>query len=217
MPQTDEQLPNVLLLTAPACVHCAALKIIFQKLLVSGLINKLEIVDVAQHPELASRYGVRSVPWFMLDTLQFQGSYTESEIREWIKQLGTREGLARYFKQALSAGKLDSVMAMVRGDPTGMYALLSLLMDDDNDIKVRLGISAVFEEYEGTPLLRDVTRELIQLANHSDAKIRADAAHFLSLTHDKAALPFLQKLCSDPDREVKEIAIDALSESDRFQ
>lgn len=202
---------SVLLFTASGCVHCAAMKMIFQKLFNNGLVKSFDAVDLAAQPELVSKYAVKSVPWFMLGNYSFQGVYSEKEICDWISQLNSQEGRLRYFQHALTGGRLQQVIAMAQDDHSILSDLLELITDPVTNIKVRLGVSAVFEEFEGSPVLKNILTELIQLARNPEARVRADAAHYLSLTHDDSALLVLQELANDKDHEVREIASDAIN------
>lgn len=210
----SHQSTNALLLTSPGCVHCAALKKILEKFSAEGLIDHLDIVDVASQPEVASQYNVRSVPWLMLGPFEFQGAQRESELRDWIANLNTPEGITRYLKHLFAVGELNQVIHMVQRKPELFDNLLALVIDEEKDMKVQLGLSAVFEEFEGSPQLQGIVEQLGDLSKHENPKIRADVAHYLSLSHSDAAIPFLQKLAQDSDREVHEIANDILSELD---
>jgi len=203
---------KALLLTAPGCAHCAALKKILDKLLADGLIEQLDIIDVASHPEIANQYNVKSVPWLKLGQFEFQGTMREPDLRYWMTQLDAPEGITRYLKHLFATGELKQVIDMVRDKPEFMDNLLALVANEETDMKIQLGVSAVFEEFEGSPLLRDIVEQLGELAKHKNPKIRADVAHYLSLCHSDVAVPYLQMLAKDTDREVREIANEILSD-----
>ena len=203
---------NALLLTAPGCVHCAALKKILDKLLAEGLIEQLDVVDVASQPEIANQFNVKSVPWLKLGPFEFQGAQRESELRDWVTWINEPEGITRYLKHLFSIGELNRAIDMIRDEPQFIENLLALVVDEEKDMKIQLGVSAVFEEIEGSQLLQNIVEQLGELTKHENPKIRADVAHYLSLSHSDAVIPFLQKLAQDPDREVNEIANDILSE-----
>jgi thioredoxin-like negative regulator of GroEL len=205
---------KALLLTAPGCVHCAALKKILEKIVAEGLIEKLEVVDITSNPEIANKYNVKSVPWLKLGLFEFQGAQRESELRYWLTQLDTQQGITRYLKHLLETGELGKTINLIIDKPDLMGNLITLVQDEENDMKVRLGVSAVFEEFEGSPLLQESVALLGELISHKNPKIRADVAHYLSLAHTDAAVIFLRKLAQDPDREVSEIANDGLSDLD---
>ncbi|WP_455221848.1 thioredoxin family protein [Kaarinaea lacus] len=209
----SQQRLNALLLTAPGCVHCNALKNILEKLLADRLLGQLDVIDVTSRPEIAQQYGIKSVPWLKLGPFEFSGAQREQELRGWITQLDSAEGIAAYLKQLLETDDLDLAIKLVRENPGWINSLFVLVADEDKDIKLQLGISAIFEEFEGSSLLRDNIDRLGELVTHPNPKIRADIAHFLALSHDDRATGFLQQLALDSDREVKEIATDALRAS----
>ncbi|WP_455207703.1 thioredoxin family protein [Kaarinaea lacus] len=204
---------KALLLTAPGCVHCQALKKNLEKLLTERVIGQLEVVDVASHPEIAQEYGIKSVPWLKLDAFEFTGAQREPVLRDWIRQLATPEGINAYFKHLLATGELGLAIKLIREHPEFMTNLLALVTDEDKDMKLQLGISAIFEEFEASPLLQSIVERLGELSTHSNSKIRADVAHYLALSHHEKALVFLRKLAQDSDREVREIADDALRDT----
>lgn len=68
------------------------------------------------------------------------------------------------------------------------------------------------EDIAGTDLLRQQVPTLGKLTKHKTASIRADACHYLGLSQDASAPPYLQACLQDQNQEVKEVATDALSE-----
>ena len=203
---------KALLLTAPGCIHCASLKKILEKIVAEGLIEQLEVVDITSNPEIANRHNVKSVPWLKLGLFEFQGAQRESELRYWLTQLDTQQGITRYLKHLLETGELGKTINLINDNPDLMGNLITLVQDEENDMKVRLGVSAVFEEFEGSPLLQESVEQLGELISHKNPKIRADVAHYLSLAHTDAAVTFLRKLAQDSDREVSTITNDILSD-----
>ena len=200
-----------LLLTTPGCAHCAALKKILDKLVNEDKIDQLDVVDVTKQPDIAGQYGVKSVPWLQLGDFQFQGSMTEKELRQWVDDLSAPDDNSHYIKHLLTNGELNTVIQMVRDGKQDIMDLLPLVQEADLDYKVRLGISAVFEELEGDDRLKNIVDDLGELAGHESPRVRSDTAHFLVLTHSDNAIPYLQQLAKDENNEVREIAGDALN------
>ena len=200
-----------LLLTTPGCAHCAALKKILDKLVNEDKIDQLDVVDVTKQPDIAGQYGVKSVPWLQLGDFQFRGSMTEKELRQWLDHLNSKQGNSHYIKHLLTNGELNTVIQMVHDSRQDIMDLLPLVQEADLDYKVRLGISAVFEELEGDDKLKNIVDDLGELARHESPRVRSDAAHFLALTHSDNAIPYLQQLAADKNSEVREIAEDALN------
>ena len=209
---TSAQTPEALLLIGPGCPHCSALLEVLNKLIKNGSIAQLNVVNVAQRPEFARQLGVRSVPWLRLGSFELEGAHSEGEIKQWLERLGSVQGISAYLNDLLLSGKLEKVIKMARSDPNNLRALLLLAADSELSMKVQLGISAVFEDLQGTETLQSVVGDIGELADNSSAKVRADAAHFLSLTQSAQSLPYLQKLAKDENAEVSEIAEEALAD-----
>lgn len=204
-----------MLLVTPGCAHCAAIKRILDKLLNEGLLAQVDIVDVTQHPAVAQQYAVKSVPWLKLGPIHLQGAHTESALRQWLALLDPSGSATPLLAHLLQTDALDQVIALIEQKPDLLPELLPLAADPHQDLKIRLGISAVFETFEGLPILQQMIQPLGTLASHEHARVRADAAHYLGLMHSPEAEPLLQQLALDADREVREIASDALQPSEQ--
>jgi HEAT repeat protein len=92
-----------------------------------------------------------------------------------------------------------------------MQAIMTLLGDPGTILSTRIGIGVVFEEFAGTELLKKLIPELGELTEHNDQRIRADAYHYLGMTNDKSAIPFIETGKEDSNLEVREIAADSLN------
>lgn len=204
-------LPDVLLFTAPACPHCPGVKLALGILAKEGLIASLEVVDLAAHPERAQALGVKSVPWFRIGELQFEGAMTLGEMRMWAMRAASASGLRDYFFEILKSGRRGKVEDMIRADPQRSIALVDLMHDPEASMAIRLGIGAVLEEFQGSAIAAPMAPKLAELLHDPDPRNRADAAHFLSLIGDAEALKLLRGCLDHPDPEVREIAYDALS------
>jgi HEAT repeat protein len=84
------------------------------------------------------------------------------------------------------------------------------MRDPESSMAVRLGISAVLEEFHGTGLTDALIPGLAELSRSGDALTRADACHFLSLIGGEAVIPHLRASLEDEDGEVRAIAQEAL-------
>jgi thioredoxin-like negative regulator of GroEL len=212
---TPTYTPEALLLIGPACPHCSALLEVLSKLVKSGAIAQLNIVNVVQRPEQARQLGVRSVPWLRLGEFELEGAHSEGEIKQWLERLGSIQGKSVYLNDLLLSGKLEKVAQMARSNADNLRALLLLAADSELSMKVQLGVSAVFEELQGSDSLHEIVDDIGVLAENSSAKVRADAAHFLSLTQSRQSISYLQQLAKDDNAEVREIAEEALAEQVR--
>jgi HEAT repeat protein len=118
--------------------------------------------------------------------------------------------LADHFHIQLMEGGLNRVMDVVAARPETLAALLPIVANPEASMNVRLGASVIFERYAGSPALRALVSRLGELARHADARVRADACHFLGLTGTLEAEGYLGPCLNDPDAEVREIAAESL-------
>ena len=203
---------DALLLLAPGCPHCPTVLDGLGQLVKQGLLGRLEVVNIASHPETASELGVRSVPWVRIGEFELQGAHSPGELKLWAERATAPDGVALYIRELLSAGQLASTIALVRRHPDWLKAALSLLADKDSGMALKTGLAALIEEFTGSKLLIAQIDTLAQLLTHPHHGIRADACYFLGLCHSPQALPYLQQAVSDAHSEVQEIARDALVE-----
>ncbi len=74
----------------------------------------------------------------------------------------------------------------------------------------RFGAGVLLEEFAGSDTLRALLPRLGELSQHVDARVRADACHYLGLTGDAAARIWLEARLDDEDADVREIAAESL-------
>jgi HEAT repeat protein len=202
--------PDALLFTLPGCPHCPGVKRALEALAREGLIGSLTVADAAQDARAAA-LGVRSVPWLKLGPFRFEGQMTPAELRQWAELAAAPEGLTRYFYEMLRTGRRHVVEAAIREEPARAAALAALVLDPEASMAVRLGIGAVLEELQGSEATQSMVAPLIAALPAASARDRADIAHFLGLIGGEAALAALRRLREDPDPQVREIAMEALS------
>lgn len=204
-------LPSVILFTTPSCPHCPAVKQALAMLHQAGLIDAPEIIDLSKQPERGQALGVKSVPWFRIGELQFEGAMSIGEMRQWAARAATPSGMKDYFFELLKSGRRAQVEDMIRADPQRAIALVDLMRDPEASMAIRLGIGAVLEEFQGSALAAPMIPKLGEILRDTEPRDRADAAHFLSLIDDAAARELLRNCLDDADPAVREIAYDALS------
>lgn len=209
---TQNVAPDALLLLAPGCPHCPALMQGLSDLLKEGTIGRLEAVNIHVRPERAAELGVRTVPWVRIGPFELDGARTTGELRRWAEQAGSLDGMADYFFEMLKSGRRAKVEEMARQEPARLQALVRLLQRTDSSMAVRLGIGAVLEELQGSAIAQVIIPDLGALARSGDALTRADACHFLALIGSPDAAPYLRACLDDEDKEVREIAAEALEE-----
>lgn len=121
-------------------------------------------------------------------------------------------GMADYFHILLMEGGLKKVIEIVDARPELLADLLPIVGNPDASLNVSLGASAVFERYAGKGPLRVLVMKLGKLSEHADARVRADACHYLGLSGSPLARTFLEPRLADDSADVREIAQDGLAE-----
>ncbi len=204
--------PNALMLLAPGCPHCPTVLEGLAQLLKEGRIGRLEAINVAALPEYAEALGVRSVPWTRIGPFELEGTISPLELRQWAGRVNSEAGMAVYFDKLLANGRRQKVQQLILDRQERAQALLDLLGEPQTSMHVRLGIGAVLEDLRGTGLLgADFVHALGMLTRHSQARIRADACHYLALTESTEAVPYARACLADDDTEVREIAAETLA------
>ncbi|MES9869994.1 MAG: HEAT repeat domain-containing protein [Sedimenticola sp.] len=203
--------PSALLLIAPACPHCPSVLESLGRLLKEGKLGRLEIVNLAEHPEVAEELGVRSVPWMRIGTFELSGNQSYGELRQWAEDARSGMGATAYYQHLLESQQLDDVIGQIRQKPDTLLDLVVLLASLETPMAVRIGIGAVMEEFAGSELLESVVPELIRLTRDAESQIRADACHYLSLSGTPEALEAIRPLLEDENAEVREIAMESIA------
>ena len=207
----DDTLPDAMLLITAGCAHCPAVLEGLTRLIKDAVIGRLEIINVAAHPEYAEQRGVRSVPWTLLGEFELEGAQSLEELRHWALQARAPNGMATYFEHLLGSGQLARCASMIRIHPERLSALLTLLADPATSLNVRIGVSAAFEELQDSGLITGVATELGALTRHDDPAVRADACHALAFTSTELASQYLNHCLTDSDAAVREIAAESLA------
>jgi hypothetical protein len=127
-------------------------------------------------------------------------------------------GMADYFHILLMEGGLKQVLEIIASRPELLAELLPIVANPEASMNVSLGASAVFERYAGHEALRVLVPRLGKLAEQGDARVRADACHYLGLSGAPLARAYLEPCLDDESAEVREIAADSLAElaNDRY-
>lgn len=208
MPQTP---PDALLFIAPGCPRCPLVLQGLSELVKEGVIGRLEVVNVAAHPELAAQRGVRTAPWTLLGPFELEGAHAPSELRRWAEAVDEPGGAAEYVTEVLRGGQLGKAEALFARRPDLLPQLLPLVGEPELEIQVRLGVGAILEGLAGSSALQQLVPELGRLSAAPDHRVRIDACHYLGLSGSAAAADFLRPRLDDPEAEVREVAADSLA------
>ncbi|MFA5627014.1 MAG: HEAT repeat domain-containing protein [Thiohalomonadaceae bacterium] len=202
--------PDALLFIAPGCPHCPIVLQGLSEMVKQGAIGRLEVINVAAHPELAAGMGVRAAPWTRLGEFELEGAQTPQELQHWLELAKRSDGLVRYLEQLLKDGQLTRAEQLLERHPDWLAHLLPLLTQAELPLQVRLGIGALIEGMAGHAELKKLLPTLAELSQSEDQGLRADACHYLALTGSPDAIPYLQQRLGDESKDVREIAQEGL-------
>lgn len=203
--------PDALLLISTHCPHCPAVLAALADMVKQGQLGKLEVVNLEAHPEVAQTLGVRSVPWLKMGLIELAGLRSPAELRDWAAKANTEAGMADYFHQLLKEGQMARVLDMLRADDSLLAAVLPIVGNVDASLNVRLGAGVLLEEFAHSAALQALVPRLGALSAHVDARVRADASHYLGLSRSAAARAWLEARLRDDDPDVREIAAESLA------
>lgn len=201
---------GALLYIATGCVHCPVVLAALTDMVKTGLIADLEVVNVTVAPARAQAAGIRSVPWLKLGPYELEGVRNRGELEQYARLGASIEGFAGYFGELLAGGALSKVIAAIKKDEQRLGALVLLLKDKNTPLAARVGVGAVMEEFAATPALRALVPPLGDLTRHADAHVRTDACHYLALSGAPEAIPWIEGLLNDADRQTREVARESL-------
>jgi len=204
--------PEVLLLTGTHCPHCPVVLSALTTLDKQGIIASLEVVNVEETPEFAQRLGARTVPWIRMGWYELEGLHSKNELQLWAELAGSNQGAIAYFSEVLAAGQVNKVLSILKRHAELMPYMFDLLADADAKINIRLGVGVVMEEYAGDAVFVPYISRLGELSQHQDARVRSDACHYLSLTGNRQAIPYIRVLLEDESAEVREVAGESLED-----
>jgi len=207
---TNTIVPDAELMIASGCVHCPVVLAGLTELVKAGKIGRLEVVNIAQHPEFAEERGVRGVPWIRIGPFELTGEHGQAELAGFVTRAGSVTGMMEYLREGLETGGLDRVIRACRRSPELLPPLLRLADDLETPFAVRIGVGAVLEELAPEGMLSGLVEEITILAASEHSQVRADAAHFLGLSGSADARAPLERLSEDDDPEVREIAAESL-------
>lgn len=199
------------LLLAPGCPHCPAVLEGLSRLIKEGVIGKLEVVNLAHHPEVGEEAGVRTVPWVRIGPWEFEGRLELAELRLWAELAAAGGGWGEYFRHLLEHRRPEWVAELVRERPVTLNDLVGLLASLETPLMVRIGGGAVLEELAGDPLLLEALPALLVLLDAEEPQTRADGCHYLGLVGSGQAAAPLRRMLDDPNPDVREIAAESLA------
>ena len=112
----------------------------------------------------------------------------------------------------MEKGFLENIIDMYKHD-CRLYELIGELIQDER-MRVRIGVTALMEELKilDKGNASKAVSNLLPLLSHDDPVVRGDASNLLGIISNKSVMPFLEKLLTDENPNVRIIAKEAIEE-----
>lgn len=210
MPTSNASI-DVTLVIATNCSHCQQVLTDCADLVKHAEIDELQIINISSVPEKAQAFNIRSVPFIKIGPFELFGAHTKTELRQWLNRLNSPKGMEDYFNELFEQGELERVSEIVQTDHHQISTIINMMANEDTPLGSRIGISAIFEQLQGDAKLAAHIQELADLTDSDNVSIRIDTAHYLGLTQNIKAIPWLEKLSNDINSEVQTTALEGIN------
>ena len=202
---------EIKLFVMSGCSLCPRMEALFKKMHENGAVDELKILNLAEHPALAEKFHIRSVPYYFIDGVGFSGIRSQHDIEQ-ILQQDDSDSWRQQIVEQLSGGDLDAAEKQIRQHPEAREAMLQLLADDNTTLVVRIGLSAIIETLAEQGLLDEYEDRFIELAKTDNETIGQDAIYYLSLLRGDASLQALMRIANTADHPLQAQAAELLQE-----
>ena len=205
-----ERPATLLVFVAAACPHCPRAVSAASRLARASEGVSVSVVDAQRFPELAERLHVRSTPTTFLDEgLAWIGVVEAAELARSVLARGTGEHEAAVFRSLVETGRFDEAVASVESGEGARHFLAAW---EKSSTSSRIGLMLAAERVleRGDAPFHPVAEGLGRVAETDDVPLRGDTADLLGRIDHPAARAALEKLLTDPDSDVAEIAAEGL-------
>ncbi|MCF6189769.1 MAG: thioredoxin family protein [Cocleimonas sp.] len=167
---TANKTPEATMLLSSSCAFCPSVLESLMKMIKSGELSNLQVINLEQNPEAMQQYKVRSVPWVRIGKHELTGSQTLEALQQRAQWAKDEESLVADFDFLLSDGQVDKVIQALQKDESGFSAIMELLGDTGTVLSTRIGIGVIFEEFAGSDVVKSLTPKLGELSKHETAE-----------------------------------------------
>lgn len=202
---------TVKLFIASDCPHCPNVLQALSELIKEGEIAELKVSNLPLVPEKAEALNIRSVPWTKIGPFEFIGVQTKAELKTWIHRAQSETGMQEYLDELLKTGELNKVIELLKKDSDLFLILPKMMQNDATSLGAKIGIGAIFEEFQGSTAIQTLIPMLSELLKSDSPNLRNDACYYLGLTESPDAIAPIQSLTNDEIPEVRDTVQDALS------
>ncbi len=201
---------EMLLFVSTHCPNCPTTVRKVHSLAMTLSTLAIHIFEIADHPELAKKYNIQSVPTLIIDEkLRYVGTLNKDRLLA-ILQAGDAKTLRQeQIRQLIQEGRAPEAAIFIANGENPAFLSEDLGQSTFQD---RLGLLFALEEtLEINPKSLDpLVKPLLPFLRAKEASLRGDIADLLGKIGQPEALPELQELNHDPDPEVAEAAKEAI-------
>lgn len=205
------QTEKAVLYIGPHCPYCDSMISVLASLLKEGRICALEIYNIENIESNSVKEKIKTVPWLDLGEIHLAGMQKRSELIDWLEHLRKGSAQTEYLAYQLQQGALQEALYMVQ-DAQTLRSLIRLLNRVELDMKLQLGISAIFEHLQGSEILTDCIEDLAKTLEQAEPNRKIDVLYYLSLSQDSAARQYVDEYRNHSNKEVAAAAIEALQD-----
>jgi len=191
--------------TCPNCPH--AVRAAIELALASYQVQTF-VVDAQLYPELADSFTVKSVPTIVLDHVWTNvGVVRAPELAELIASRDQESFRVQAFASQIASRRLDAAAVYLEESAGPFFEAWKT-----STTSTRMGLMLVAEKSIelNSSIFDSLVPALAELCMSDDAALRGDTADLLGQIGHPAAKKTLERLCSDPNPDVAEIASEAL-------
>jgi HEAT repeats/Thioredoxin domain len=175
----------------------------------------VHLFEAMQHPELAQRHNVQSVPTLLIDPgLRYVGTLDRERLFSLLETEDSLSLLQEQIRQKILEGSAVEAAEWIAGggDPSFLASDLGR-----STFQERIALLLTLEEaLERDPRCLDrMVEPLLPYLDTKDASVRGDIADLLGKIGHEKALPALMKMLQDPDPNVVEAATEAVQAIER--
>ncbi len=195
-----------------ACTHCPVTVRSALRLALATPHVQLSVIDAQHFPDLAARFGVRSVPLTVIDDgVTLIGEFSTDALLQRLRQHGNDAYRLDLFRSLVEHGRFDEAAARIC-EPRCAVPFVILWRDSATAQRVALLLTVEKALEQDASALDPVVGGMLPLLASGDAALRGDTADLLGRIGNDQAREALKPLLSDSNPDVAEIAAEALEE-----
>jgi len=205
---------ELLVFVGASCPHCPGAVRSANRLALASPMVTVSIVDVQAHANLAEHFNVRTVPLTILDgDLAVTGVVHSAELVDNILSRDD-EGHGRDLLLSLVEQGRFGHAALRMGTAPGAADFVAIWKSSATSLRIGLMMAVETALEDDRAALDGLVDGLLPVLRHEDPALRGDTADLLGRIGHPAAADALRALVDDPNRDVAEIASEALEEID---